>query len=83
MPKETKPIVPEKSADQLFWENAAKKGYEQFYIMARSEDLENPNKDYITIGWKDANGLTLPAMTSTKEAWLTLAKLLIAKYEKA
>ena len=53
-----------------------------FHIVARSEDLNNPNTDYITLGFKDANGLPIPAITSTKEAWLATAKLILAKYGK-
>lgn len=85
MPKakiEEKPQTMQKKPEQLFWENAARLGYMNFHIVAISEDLDNPNPNYITIGFKDANFLPIPALTSTKEAWIATAKLILAKYEK-
>ena len=84
-PKQEQPQpqkLQEKTPEQIFWESAARKGFMSFHIVARSEDLNNPNTDYITLGFKDANGLPIPAITSTKEAWLATAKLILAKYGK-
>lgn len=74
--------VPEKTPHQIFWEQSAKKGFVNFFIVQSPEDLNNPTEGVITIGWKDANGLTAPGITAPKEAWLALADLLISKYRK-
>ena len=82
--QQTQPSIkpPEKTADQVFWEAAARKGFFNFQIVAKAEDLGNPNTDYVSFGFKDANGLPIPVITGTKEMWVTHAKLVLAKYGK-
>lgn len=85
MPKQpqqvqTAPKPPEKTAAQKFWENAAREGFFNFHAVYNSQDLNNPTEGIITIGWKDMNGLPIPAISAPKEKWIALAKLIISKY---
>ena len=73
----------QRTPEQLFWEASLKKGYPTLgYIGQRSEDMENPNQDVITLGFKDSNGLPIPQITLPKAEWIARARLILAKYDR-
>jgi hypothetical protein len=77
--------MPEEKAQQKkedFVDMLAKQGYNYYYISSATEDLNNSNANYITIGFVDANGRKQIFITLPKEEMLARCEATLKKYKK-
>jgi hypothetical protein len=78
----TMPKPVQDTPEAAYWKRCVAKGFGTgFFNAATWENLENPNADYVSIGFKEANGIPCPAMAIVlpKKIWLEFAEALIGK----